>query len=154
MKHKNVAVVCLLAAVSSMAACGKTEPKTEALPTGAQIVAAVANNASTAAPSDMGIAIYPGAETLMASHLLAGDAGGSMYDSAFKSADKPEKVAAFYRDELGRIAGDKTKFAEPPMGEGFIHLVGGNENSKVFDILIRSEGADTMFSIKTMVKVK
>ena len=152
MNRKNLTRVCLLVTVASLAACGKSEPKSEAMPTGAQVVAAVAGSAPAAGATEMGLAIYPGAETLMSGRPLGGDKSATMYDSAFKSADKPEKVAAFYRDELAKISGDKSKVSEPPMGEGFVHLVAANEGSKMFDVVIRSEGSDTIFSIKTIVK--
>lgn len=152
MEGRKLVLVGLLGAVIAITSCGKSEPKAEATPSAGQIVAAVAGSTSTAGPTDMGIAIYPGAETLMAPHPLTGDASATMYDSAFKSADKPEKVAAFYRDELGKLFGDKSKIAEPPMGEGFVHLVAGDGVSKNFDIVVRPEGTDTIFSIKTIVK--
>lgn len=147
-------LVCMVGVATALGACGKSEPKSEALPSAGQVVAAVASSTSTAAPSDMGIAIYPSAETLMASHLLASDSGASMYDSAFKSTDKIEKVAGFYREELAKMSGDKAKVVELPMGEGFVHLIGGKDESKVFDITIHTEGAEVLFSIKTTVKAK
>lgn len=149
MDLKNL--VCLVGAVA-LVSCGKSEPKVEALPSAAQIVAAVASNSSTAGPSDMGIAIYPGAETLMAPRQITGDKSATMYDTAFKSADKPEKVAGFYREELAKISGDKSKVSEVPMGPGFVHLIGGKDINKTFDIVVRAEGTDTIFSIKTIVK--
>ena len=144
-------LVCLVSVVA-LASCGKSEPKAEAPPSSGQIVAAVTSSSSTASPSDMGIAIYPGAETLMAPRKIAGDKSATMYDTAFKSADKPEKVASFYREELAKISGDKSKVTEPPMGEGFVHLIGGKDINKTFDIVVRAEGSDTIFSIKTIVK--
>jgi hypothetical protein len=153
MERRNLALVCLLGAVTALTACGRSEPKTEAVPATVQAAAAGAGGAPAAGASEMGIAVYPGAETLMARHPLAGDKSATMYDSAFKSADKPEKVAAFYRDELGKLAGDKSKVSEPPAGEGFVHLIGGKDESRIFDITIRAEGADTIFSIKTIVKM-
>lgn len=143
--------VCLVGAFA-LVSCGKSEPKSEAMPSAGQIVAAVTSSSSSSATSDLGIAIYPGAETLMAPRKIAGDQSATMYDTAFKSADKPEKVASFYREELAKISGDKSKVTETPMGEGFVHLIGGKDINKTFDIVVRAEGTDTIFSIKTFVK--
>jgi hypothetical protein len=152
MNRKNLALACLLGAVTALSACGKSEPKTEALPAAAPASAATPSSSPAAGATEMGLAIYPGADTMMSGHKLAGDNSATMYDSAFKSADKPEKVAAFYRDELAKLAGDKSQVSEPPMGEGFVHLIGGKDESKYYDVMIRPEDAGTVFSIKTIVK--
>lgn len=109
MDTKNL--VCLVG-VAALASCGKSEPKVESLPSAGQIVASVASRATAEVPA--GIAIYPGAQTLMASHLLTSDKSGAMYDSAFKSGDKPETVADFYRNELTRLAVTKARLLNSP----------------------------------------
>lgn len=147
-------LACLLGVAVTLVACGKTEPKSEASPSGGQIAAALPSTTSAAAPADLGIAIYPGAQTLMASHLLGSDKGSAIYDSAFKVTDKLEKVAGFYRDELSKLSDDKTKPVDLPVGEGFVHLMGGKDQSKVFDITMHAEGADVLFNIKTLINMK
>jgi hypothetical protein len=152
MERRNLALVCLLSAVTALSACSKSEPKTEALPAAAPASAATTSSSPAAGATEMGLVVYPGAETMMSGHRIGGDNTATMYDSAFKSTDKPEKVAAFYRDELAKLAGDKSKVSEPPMGEGFVHLIAAKDESKYYDVMIRPEDGGTVFSIKTTVK--
>lgn len=153
MTMRNLALACLLGAMSLLTACGKSEPKGDAAAAGASGGAAVASSASQTGPADLGIAIYAGAEMVREPHQLAGDKSGVMMDSVFKSADKPDKVAAFYREELKKAFQDQV--IETPMGEGMSQLQAGDpEKGKNFQILIRTDdsGSGTVFSIRYLVK--
>jgi hypothetical protein len=144
------ALVLVLTAVSALVACGKSEPRVEA-PSGGTPVATASASPNSGA-GDLGIALYPGMVAVMEGQRLPGDNSAYMINSAYKSADKPEKIAAYYREQLGKKFG-KDKFAEMPMGEGMIRLVAGSEEaSQRFDITIRAEGDGTMMSVMAIVK--
>lgn len=141
---KTVYLVFLFSMVFAIAACGKADNKADA----------VAAPASVSVPgaADSGIALYPGMVALMEGHRVPVGNGGFMIDSAYKSSDKPEKVAAFYRDLLGKKFGSNG-VADTPMGEGMVHLMAGAEGAnQSLDITIRAEGDGTVVSIKTIGK--
>jgi hypothetical protein len=148
MKPRNF--VCLLGTVAVLVACGKSEPKPEAAP--GNVPAATVAAAPASGAGDLGIALYPGMETLMEGHRIPGGNSGYVIDSAYKSADKPEKVAAYYREQLSKKFGSNG-FAETPAGEGMVHLIAGSEKAgQIFDIMIRAEGDGTVMSIRVAAK--
>lgn len=155
MKGRNLAVVCLMGAATLLAACGKSETSAPADAGAATSGPAAASSAAAAPGMVLGVAVYPGAEMVRAPHELGGDASGSMMDSAFKSADKSDKVAAFYREELKKAFQDQV--AETPMGEGMVQLQGGNaEKGANAQIIVRTDdsGSGTVFSIRSLVRAK
>lgn len=142
--------VCLLGVVLTLVACGKSVNKVESAT--ASTPAAATNSAPASSTGDLGIALYPGMVALMEGHRIPGGNSGYLIDSAYKSADKPEKVAAYYREQLGKKFGSNG-FADTPMGEGMVHLVAGSEAAgQIFDITIRAEGDGAMVSIRSYVK--
>lgn len=76
-------------------ACGGSEPRAGSAAPG------VPSAIGSSGASILGIAIHPGMQTLMEPRRLSGDSTRDMFDSAYKSTDKPEKGAAFYREALG-----------------------------------------------------
>ena len=153
MKARNLALVCLLGAISVRAASGKSAPTGDAAAGGASSGGAMAGGASQAAPANLGIAVYAGAEMVREPHQLGGDKSEVMMDSVFKSADESDKVADFYREELRKAFHDQVM--ETPMGDGKTQLQTGNpETGKNFQILVRTDDSEsgTVFSIRYLVK--
>ena len=144
--------VFVLSALTVLTACGNSGSKGSAAAPTANGSARSANAPEAAGASILGIAVYPRSETLQEPHRLTGDQSGTMYDSTFKSADKPEQVAAFYREALTKLIGDKTKIVDAPGGEGMIHIIASDGADKNFELLIRPDGTDTIFSIRSTVR--
>jgi hypothetical protein len=148
MELKNL--VCLVGVVTALVACGKTETKVESTPANAP--AAAASAAPSSSSTKLGIDLYPGMEALMEGRRIAGDKSGYAINSAYKSADKPDKVAAFFREQFTKKYGP-TGLMEMPSGEGMVRLIGGSEEANQrYDLTIRAEGDGTVVGIIQYIK--
>jgi hypothetical protein len=141
----------LLAAASVLAACSKT-------PTPGQTsqAAAPSPQAAGAAPTSsaaaLRVALYPGLQPLVEAHRIALDKSGYMVVADFKSDDAPDKVAAFYRAQLGKQFGDKTEVQEIARGEGMTSFQSTDGQGQGSTVLVRPESTGTVVGIQTLVK--
>jgi hypothetical protein len=147
MRLRKALSTVLLAAASVLAACSKT-------PTQGQTVQAPAapSAAPTSSAAALRVALYPGLQTLVEAHRIALDKSGYMVVADFKSDDAPDKVAAFYRAQLGKQFGDKTEVQEIARGEGMTSFQSTDGQGQGTTVLVRPEGTATVVGIQTLVK--
>jgi hypothetical protein len=145
MKLSDSTRVGLCIAAAAMAACGKSPASGEAtLAVRAVPTTNAAPNAAAVEGSDsLGVAVYPGAETLVAAHRIPG--GPIVAD--FKSPDKPERVVAFYRDLLSKKSGEGAQYLETPMGEGLARIQ-ATDGKQGINIMVRPEGDGSIVGIQ------
>jgi len=150
MKLRNLSLPALLIAVVGVTACGKAPSTAEVTPTAlsapttdAPSSAAVAKTGD--ASGELGVELYPGLEVLVAAHPMPG--GPTSAD--FKSNDKPEKVAAFYRDLLSKNGADNSQYVESPIGEGMFRIQ-ASDGKQGTNIVIRAEGDGSIVGIQTL----
>ena len=150
MKLRNLSFPALLIAVAGVAACGKAPSTAEVTPTALSASTTAAPSSETGAKvgdasGQLGVELYPGLEVLVAAHPIPG--GPTSAD--FKSSDKPEKIAAFYRDLLSKNGGDNSQYLESPMGEGMFQIQ-ASDGKHGISIMIRAEGDRSIVGIQTL----
>lgn len=118
----------------------------------ASSTAAPASAVPTSTFGSLGVALYPGMETVIGAHRRPVAKRGKMVSATFRSADPAEQVTAFYRQHLGRWFGDETRFQEAQAGSGVTHLQASAGESQAIEVSIRPEGARSIVSIQALVK--
>jgi hypothetical protein len=153
MKLNNLTWPALLAVGATLAACGKAQMGTEAT-SAASARPTLLMSAPAASDGNLGVALYPGMVTLVGARGTPVAKRGTLIDATFKSADTPERIAAFYREQLSKRFGDETQFLEEPQAEGLIRIQASNGQSQSIEMSIRPEGADSIVTIQSLVKAK
>jgi len=108
--------------------------------------------APTSSAAALRVVLYPGLQTLVEAHRIPLDKSGYMVVADFRSDDAPDKVAAFYRTQLGKQFGNKTEMQEIARGEGTTSFQATDRQGQGTTVLVRPEGAGTVVGIQTMVK--
>lgn len=137
----------LLVAGTALCACGSAQ--TDGETAAAAPVTPVAGNADPAS-SSRGMAQYPGMQTLVEAHRTPVAKRGDLIESDFKSADPPEKTAAFYREQLSKRYGEDTQYLETPLDEGMVRLQATDGERRNVEVLIRPDGAGSIVGVRTL----
>lgn len=151
LNHSTWAV--LLAAGTTLAACGNAQASAEVTSASpAQPVHQMP--ASAASVGNLGVVLYPGMVAMVGAHGTPVAKRGTLIDATFKSADRPEQIVAFYREQLSKKFGDETQFLEESQAEGLIRVQASNGQSQSIEMSIRPEGADSIVTIQSLVRTK
>jgi hypothetical protein len=80
--------------------------------------------------AEIGLPFYPGASLVENASSKVSSPEGTMATVQLNSRDAPDKVAAFYREQLRSRAQGKATFADMSTGEGAATLMLGDEDGK------------------------
>ena len=144
MRVEHLACTAVIVTALALTACEKSTPGG-----GASGVPTAAPTAPTPTQDLLGVALYPGLETLVPAHPIA---GSTMVESTFRSADKAPLIAAFYRERLGKIYGEATQFMETGAGEGMVRLAAASSEGQNIEVMVRPDGEGAIVGIRSFGK--
>jgi len=152
MKLKNSSLVGLLIVAAAMAACGGSPATSGGT---SEVRPLPVANAAPEAPdakgsAAVGLPLYAGMQTVVEARRTPLAKRGDLIESDFKSADPPEQIAAFYREQLSKKYGEDTQFLETPLGEGMVRLQATNGEGKNIEVLISPDGAGSIVGVRTL----
>jgi hypothetical protein len=141
----------LFAAVSTLAACGKT-PGVSEVPRAAPPTPPAQSVAPTSSSAELRVVLYPGLRTLVEPHRVPLDKRGYTVMADFKSDHAPDKVAAFYRTKLGKQFGGKSEVQELAHGGGMTSFQAGDGQGQGTTVVVIPEGTGSIVGVQTIVK--
>jgi hypothetical protein len=151
MKRRTWILVGLVVALTG---CGKTPTEVPASTTStASAVTGAALDANSGDVKELGVSLYPGMENLIGVHPVTANAEGKLIAADYKSADPPEKIAAFYREQMNKEASSGAQFMESPAAAGMARFQLATE-SRGITVMIRPDGAGSIVGIQTLVRLK